>query len=142
MANETAFIDKASILIGSADQGKKLITGVQNFKITDESTLEPVLDVTSRRPIGETEKKGAIMIAIEFKPRVVPDFDFERAKRTRERFTIVFAYGGGPKKGERWQYSGKVSKYDAPGVDNQGSASASADILVLGEGKRLSAGQP
>lgn len=141
MSNQSPFVDDGTLLIGSSSQGKKKLTGVKSWKPSDEMTREPVLEVGSKRAVGSMVKKGAQSISIEYKPRSRPDVDWATLLNSGETFTISAQYQAGPKKGERWQWSCQVQKFDPPGGDDGGDYSASVELLVIGEGKRMRAGQ-
>ena len=141
MANQSPFVDDASVLIGSVSQGKKKLTGLKSWKVSDEMTREGVLEVGSKRAVGSMVKKGAQTISLEYKPRARPDVDWNFLHNSGELFTISAQYTAGPKRGERWQWNCQVQKNDQPGGDDGGDYSGSVELLVIGEGKRMTAGQ-
>lgn len=139
--NQSPFVDDGYLSIGSASQGKKKLTGVKSWKVNDEMSREAVLEVGSKRAVGSMVKKGSQSISIEYKPRSRPDVDWNAMNNSGELFTFNCLYLAGPKKGERWQYTCQVQKFEQAGGDESGDYSASVELLVIGEGVRLSAGQ-
>lgn len=141
MANQAPFVDDGGLLIDSPSQGSKKLTGVESFKVNDGQEREPVMEIGSKRPVGTTRKKGAITIDIEYKPRTVPDVDYDAMNESGEYFDFTCTHQGGAKRGERWQYKCQVAKWEPGGGDAEGKYSASVQYMVIGKGIRLSRGQ-
>jgi hypothetical protein len=118
--------------------GNRLLKRTQSFKPADAATREAVMAVGSQRPVGSMRKPGAQTITLEEKPDTVEEVPWETLQASGALCKLIIQYKGGSLRGPRWQYSVQVASVNQPEGDEGGSYSRTIELLVIGEGKRLS----
>ena len=127
MANDIA--SQATWQINSASQGNKKLLRVQSWDISDDGSVEAVLECGSTVPVGFEIKPGAFTVSFEVKETkgTKREVNYEKLRDTRE----VFGLTKQVKCGLRTQYPQvMVSKIDYSG-EAEGKLTYTVEMVAL-----------
>ena len=127
MANDIA--SQATWQINSASQGNKKLLRVQSWDISDDGSVEAVLECGSTVPVGFEIKPGAFTVSFEVKETkgTKREVNYEKLRDTREVFGLTKQVKGGL----RTQYPQvMVSKIDYSG-EAEGKLTYTVEMVAL-----------
>lgn len=116
----------------NCSQGNKRILRMKSWDISDNASVEAVLEVGSDFPVGFKDVPGAKTLSLEIRERkgVRREIDYHALRDDKEMFGLTKQVVGGI----RTQYPQcRVSKIDEGGSDDAGEIMYTVEIIALRE---------